>query len=578
MKTKYRTHTCGQLEKTDINKEITLAGWVQARRDHGGLIFIDLRDRYGLTQIVFNPDFKDFKLAESLRREYCIQIKGKVKARPIGMINQDLSTGEIEIEVKELNLLNKSEVPPFEIDERIEINEDLRLKYRYLDLRRKNMLKNLELRYRMTQIVRNYLDKHNFIDVETPCLTKSTPEGARDYLVPSRVNPQNFYALPQSPQLFKQILMISGYDRYYQIVRCFRDEDLRADRQPEFTQIDIEMAFIEEEDIQNIVEGIMKELFKEFKNKNLKLPLKRISFHQAIETYGSDKPDLRFNLELIDVDEIVKKSDFNIFKTSELVKAISLEKEISRKDLDEITGWAMRNGAMGLAWIKVSDEKYDGAVVKYFKEKELKELVKKLKLKNGVIFFVADKRKTVNEVLGRLREHLAEKYKLIDENKDELFWVVDFPLFEYSEDEQRWVSVHHPFTQPHPDQVKKMTTDPGNVRSRGYDLVWNGNEIAGGSIRIHGQEMQSDVFKSLGISEEEAKIKFSFLLDALKFGAPPHGGIAFGLDRLTMLFAKTNSIRDVIAFPKNKDAVCLMTNAPSPVTDSQLKELHIKLR
>ncbi|HLD10601.1 MAG TPA: aspartate--tRNA ligase, partial [Candidatus Nanoarchaeia archaeon] len=507
MKTKYRTHTCGQLEKTDINKEITLAGWVQARRDHGGLIFIDLRDRYGLTQIVFNPDFKDFKLAESLRREYCIQIKGKVKARPIGMINQDLSTGEIEIEVKELNLLNKSEVPPFEIDERIEINEDLRLKYRYLDLRRKNMLKNLELRYRMTQIVRNYLDKHNFIDVETPCLTKSTPEGARDYLVPSRVNPQNFYALPQSPQLFKQILMISGYDRYYQIVRCFRDEDLRADRQPEFTQIDIEMAFIEEEDIQNIVEGIMKELFKEFKNKNLKLPLKRISFHQAIETYGSDKPDLRFNLELIDVDEIVKKSDFNIFKTSELVKAISLEKEISRKDLDEITGWAMRNGAMGLAWIKVSDEKYDGAVVKYFKEKELKELVKKLKLKNGVIFFVADKRKTVNEVLGRLREHLAEKYKLIDENKDELFWVVDFPLFEYSEDEQRWVSVHHPFTQPYPDQVKKMVTDPGNVRSRGYDLVWNGNEIAGGSIRIHGQEMQSDVFKSLGISEEEAKIK-----------------------------------------------------------------------
>ena len=527
MKTKYRTHTCGQLNKNDLNKEVTLAGWVQARRDHGGLIFIDLRDRYGSTQIVFNPDFNDFKLAESLRREYCIQ---------------------------------------------------LRLKYRYLDLRRKNMLKNLELRYRMTQIVRNFLDKHNFIDVETPCLTKSTPEGARDYLVPSRVNPKQFYALPQSPQLFKQILMISGYDRYYQIVRCFRDEDLRADRQPEFTQIDIEMAFIEEEDIQNIVEGIMKELFKEFKNKDLKLPLKRISFHQAIETYGSDKPDLRFNLELIDVDEIVKKSDFNIFKTSELVKAISLEKEISRKDLDEITGWAMRNGARGLAWIKVNDGKYDGAVVKYFKEKELKELVKKLKLKNGVIFFVADKRKTVNEVLGRLRNYLAEKYKLIDENKDELFWVVDFPLFEYSEDEQRWVSVHHPFTQPHPDQVKKMTTDPGNVRSRGYDLVWNGNEIAGGSIRIHGQEMQSDVFKSLGISEEEAKIKFSFLLDALKFGAPPHGGIAFGLDRLTMLFAKTNSIRDVIAFPKNKDAVCLMTNAPSPVTDSQLKELHIKLR
>jgi len=577
MKTNLRSHNCGELKEKDIKKQVKLCGWCDTRRDHGGIIFIDLRDRFGIIQIVFDPKNKGlFKEADKLRREDCISIKGKVRKRPKGMENKKIKTGKIEILVSDLEIISKSKVPPFEIDDRIEVNEDLRLKYRYLDLRKPSMQKNLEKRHEIIKVIHEYLNKKKFIQIETPFLTKSTPEGARDYLVPSRTHPGKFFALPQSPQIFKQILMISNFDRYYQIVKCFRDEDLRADRQPEFTQLDIEMSFVNEEDIYNLCEELMKEIFSKVLKKKIKTPFKRMGYWDVIDKYGCDNPDLRFGLELINVDSIVKKSDFEVFKKSELVKCISLEKELTRKDLDYLTGWAIKNGAKGLAWIKISKGEMEGNILKYINKKVQNELLKKVKIKNGVLFFVADRKETVNEVLGRLRIKLAKKYDLIKEGW-EFLWVTEFPLLEYSEEEERYVSVHHPFTMPYEEDLKFLDKNPGKVRSRGYDLVLNGVELGGGSIRIHKKDIQDRMFKALGISKEEAKIKFGFLLDALDYGAPIHGGIAFGLDRLCAMLTGNESIREVIAFPKNKAAEDVMSNAPSEVNDKQLKELNIKV-
>ena len=576
--TAYRTNTCGELGIKDLKKKVSLCGWVQTYRNHGGLIFIDLRDRYGITQIVFEPDNKKlFSEADKLRREYCVNISGTVRKRPKGMENKHLKTGEIEIIIDKLDLINSSEVPPFEIDSRKEINEDIRLKYRYLDLRIPELQSNIITRYKITKLVRDYMDKNSFIEVETPMLTKSTPEGARDYLVPSRLHAGKFYALPQSPQLFKQLLMVSGFDRYFQIVKCFRDEDLRADRQPEFTQIDIEMSFINEKDIQDLSEGMVKDIFKNILKKEIKTPFKRMTFNEAMEKYGSDKPDLRYDLPLYNVDIIAKKSDFNVFKNTEVVKCLFIDKEISRADLDLLVSFAIREGAQGLAWIKIVDGKFDGNLAKFFNEKLQKELIKSANAtKNGALLFVADRRKVVNNVLGRLRQHLAKKYNYI---KDEwnFLWVTEFPLLEYSDEDQRWVSVHHPFTAPFKEDLKYLDKEPGKVRSKGYDLVLNGVELGGGSIRIHDKETQSTMFKALGITEEEARVKFGFLLDALQFGCPYHGGIAFGLDRLCALITGNESIREVIAFPKNKAAEDMMSEAPSNVDDKQLKELNIKL-
>ena len=578
LETSLRTHTNGELTAKDLKKEVRLAGWVLTNRDHGGLIFIDLRDRYGITQIVFEPNKKElFSEANKLRREYCIAVSGTIRKRPKGMENKNLKTGQIEVLVDKLVVLNKSEVPPFEIDARTEINEDLRLKYRYLDLRREELQKNIITRAKITRIVRDYMEKNSFVEIETPMLTKSTPEGARDYLVPSRVHAGKFYALPQSPQIFKQLLMVSGFDRYFQIVKCFRDEDLRADRQPEFTQIDVEMSFIDEKNIHDVSEGMIKEIFKSVLKKDIKTPFRKMTFNEAIENYGTDKPDLRYDLRLYDVDGIAKKSDFNVFKNTEVVKCLFIDKEIPRADLDILVSYAIREGAQGLAWIKVLNGKFEGNLAKFFSEKLQKELIKKTNAaKNGVLLFIADRKKIANNVLGRLRCYLAKKYNYIKDEWD-FCWITEFPLLEYSDEEQRYVSVHHPFTAPFKEDLKYLDKEPGKVRSRGYDLVLNGVEIGGGSIRIHNKETQDLMFKALGISKEEARVKFGFLLDALKFGCPCHGGIAFGLDRLCALLTKNESIREVIAFPKNKAAEDLMSEAPSEVDTKQLKELNLKL-
>ena len=560
-------------------------GWAHRRRDHGGVIFVDLRDREGIVQVVFNPDAGEsvHGQAHKIRSEFVLGVKGTVRKRPAGMENPALKTGEIEVVVSALEIMNESKTPPFSFDE-ADISENVRLKYRYLDLRRPALQKNLFLRSRLAQATRNYFAANGFIEVETPFLTKSTPEGARDYLVPSRIYPGMFYALPQSPQIFKQLLMVSGFDRYYQIVKCFRDEDLRADRQPEFTQIDVEMSFITEEDIMQIMEGLMAAVFKQCMGHDIHLPLPRITYRDAISRYGKDNPDVRFGMELVDLTEIVKNSGFKLFRevtaSGGIVKAIKSAKAsgLSRKDLDGLKDYVAVYGAKGLAWAKINKSDWTSPIYKFLLPAEVQAIGKALGLEEGdIIFFVADMPRIVNDALGNLRLHLARKLNLIDPEDLAFTWVTEFPLMEYSDAEKRFVSTHHPFTSPFLEDLPKLKSDPGKVRARAYDLVLNGSEVGGGSIRIHRKDIQAQVFEALGLSDEEARIKFGFLLDALEYGAPPHGGLAFGLDRLTMIMTHAESIRDVIAFPKTQKAACLLSDAPSSVSIEQLMELSLKI-
>jgi aspartyl-tRNA synthetase len=580
-----RTNSCGELNKEKIGKVAILAGWVHSRRDHGGVIFIDLRDREGITQVVFNPQSPVFAKANGLRSEYVIIVKGKVGARPQGTDNPKLFTGQIEILAEEIDILNEAKTPPFEIADDTDVSEDLRLKHRYIDLRRSSIQHNLMLRHKVCFKAREFLNKNGFLEVETPILTKSTPEGARDYLVPSRVNPGTFYALPQSPQLFKQLLMVSGFDKYFQICKCFRDEDLRRDRQPEFTQIDIEMSFIDEEDIQNLSEGLMQYIFKETLGIELNIPFPRLSYQESMDRFGSDKPDCRFKLEFVDISTLAAESDFNVFKEAvkkgAQVKGISVPggAQFSRSQIDDLAAKAVTLGAKGLAWMKVSGEDIESPIKKFFKPDQIKNILEKMKAKTGdLCIFVADRPKVICDVLGALRCHLGEKLKLINEKEFNFLWVTDFPLLEFNEEDKRWEAKHHPFTSPKLENNEIFKDNPGSIFARAYDLVLNGSELGGGSIRIHNSKVQEEMFQLLNIGPAEANEKFGFLLQALEYGAPPHGGIAFGLDRLVMLLANTNSIREVIAFPKTQKAVCLLTNAPSAVTDTQLKELHIKVR
>lgn len=581
-----RSYYCGELQANHIGEEVTLMGWVHSRRDHGGLIFIDLRDREGIIQVAFNPEVAAavHKKAHSLRNEYVIAVKGKVAKRPDGTINPDLKTGEFEVLAKELIILNEAKTPPFEISSRYGLSEDLRLKYRYLDLRRPHLQENLILRHKIAHLTRNYFNQKGFLEVETPFLTKSTPEGARDYLVPSRVNPGRFYALPQSPQLFKQLLMVAGYDRYYQIVKCFRDEDLRADRQPEFTQIDLELSFVQESDIYEIIEGLLVNVFKEVKNISLTHPFPRMTYQEALTRYGLDKPDTRFEMELKALTSYFGSSQFKVF--SQVVAAggsiLGLNAkgcaEYSRKELDDLTDLSKVYGAQGLVWIKVTSEEVQSPVIKYFTETEIQQLKNTLDAHPGdLLLMVADKKpKVACTALGQLRVHLGQQLELIDHNKWCPVWITEFPLLEYDEEEKRYSALHHPFTSPAEEDLVYLKKDPGKVKARAYDLVLNGNEIGGGSIRIHRKDVQEAMFEALAIGKEEARIKFGFLLDAFEYGAPPHGGIALGLDRLVMLLCGVESIRDVIAFPKTQKAMCVMTDAPSQVSDKQLKELSLR--
>ena len=582
-----RTDYCGNLRKTDLKKDVILMGWVQRRRDHGGVIFVDLRDRTGVAQVVFNPEVSSdvHKKAHVIRSEFVLAVKGEISPRPEGTVNPNLNTGDIEVIVNELRVLNESQTLPFVLEEGNEVAENLRLKYRYLDLRKPNLRNNLLKRYQAAKSIRSYLDKNGFLEIETPFLTKSTPEGARDYLVPSRVNPGNFYALPQSPQLFKQLLMISGYDRYFQIVKCFRDEDLRSDRQPEFTQIDMELSFIDEEDIFQIVEGMMTTLFKDVLGLGIAVPFPRLSYHEAISRFGVDNPDTRFGLELVDISDIVKNSEFKVFSRAiekgGMVKAINVKgyAEASRKELDDLADFVGIYGAAGLAWVKVSQGKWNSPIAKFLSEAEKSYLSEALGTKEGdLLLFGAGKRKIINDALGNLRLKLADNLSLIDKDAINFTWVTQFPLLEYDEKEKRYQALHHPFTAPLDDDISKLEEAPDKVRSRAYDLVLNGSEIGGGSIRIHLRDVQEKVFKSLGIEKKEAEEKFGFLLEALQYGTPPHGGIAFGFDRLAMMLCKTSSIREVIPFPKTQKATCLLTGSPSKVNKKQLTELGIKLR
>ncbi|MBI9112012.1 aspartate--tRNA ligase [Maridesulfovibrio ferrireducens] len=579
-----RTHNCNEVTAKNLGEEVLLMGWVQFRRDHGGLIFIDLRDREGLTQVVFSPEHNTdvHERAHAIRSEYVVAIKGKVRARPDGMINKALTTGEIEIIVDEWKLLNTSETPPFAIEDRTDAAEQLRLKYRFLDLRRPILAKNFILRNKAAQSVRRFLDGLGFLEVETPVLTKSTPEGARDFLVPSRMNNGEFYALPQSPQLFKQMLMVSGLDRYFQIVKCFRDEDLRADRQPEFTQIDIEMSFTDEETIMGMAENMIRTVFTETIEKELPSAFPRMTYADAMRDYGVDKPDVRFELKHLEATQIFKGSDFKVFAKSELIKVLHVPNgaQLSRKEIDEYTKFVEIYGSKGLAWIKVKEDgEWQSPIVKFFNEEEIAKLSELTKAKAGdILFFQAGSTDIVNAALGALRIKIGERFELIDESAYAPLWITDFPLLEYNPDEKRYVARHHPFTSPQVGQMDTISENPGEALARAYDLVINGYEIGGGSIRIHTPEMQQKMFSALGIGEEEARSKFGFLMDALKFGAPPHGGIAFGLDRLIMILCGAKSIRDVIAFPKTQKATCLMTEAPSAVASTQLRDLGIRLR
>lgn len=581
-----RTHNCAQLDLSHLDKTVILTGWVNKWRDHGGLIFIDLRDRYGITQVVFNPKLNSdaYEQSKSLRSEYVISIKGCVSKRPEESLNPKIKTGMIEVLVSDIEILNVAKTTPFEITNGLDLSEELRLKYRYLDLRRQGLQQKIIMRSKIYKLIRDYLHEQDFIEVETPILMKSTPEGARDFLVPSRNYPGRFYALPQSPQTYKQLLMISGFDKYFQIVKCFRDEDLRKDRQPEFTQIDIEMSFVDENDVINMASNLIKKLFEETLNISVNLPIARMTYKEAFETYGSDKPDLRFDLKIEQLNSLFQNTDFQVFKSiiksNGVVAGIKIPdgSAFPRNRIDDLVEKAKVYGAKGLAWAKYQDSDFNSGISKFFSQNEKKELINQLELsENDLVIIVADKYDITFDVLGQLRLLIGEELNLIKLDEYKFVWITDFPLLEYSEDENRYVARHHPFTSPKSDQVDMLLKDPSKAIARAYDFVLNGNEIAGGSIRIHTKDMQEKMFDALKIEKDEAQAKFGFLMQALEYGAPPHGGIAFGLDRLIMLLTQSDSIRDVIAFPKTASALSLMDDTPSEVSSQQLRELKIKI-
>lgn len=584
-----RTTYCGLVTEEFLNEKVTLKGWVHNRRDLGGLIFVDLRDREGIVQIVFNPDFSEeaLQVAETVRSEYVVEVEGVVTKRDAETINPKIKTGQVEVQVSNIEIINKSETPPFSInEENVNVDENIRLKYRYLDLRRQELAQTFKMRHQTTRSIRQYLDNNGFFDIETPVLTKSTPEGARDYLVPSRVHEGEFYALPQSPQLFKQLLMISGFDKYYQIVKCFRDEDLRADRQPEFTQVDIEMSFVDQEDIIAMGEDMLRKVVKDVKGIDVSGPFPRMTYAEAMDRFGSDKPDTRFGMELINVSQLGKEMNFKVFKDTvdnngeiKAIVAKDAANKYTRKDMDALTEFVNIYGAKGLAWVKVVDDGLSGPIARFFEDVNVETLKQLTEAKPGdLVMFVADKLNVVAQSLGALRIKLAKELGLIDESKLNFLWVTDWPLLEYDEDAKRYVAAHHPFTSPKREDIEKLDTEPENVQANAYDIVLNGYELGGGSIRIHDGELQQKMFEVLGFTNEQAQEQFGFLLDAFKYGAPPHGGIALGLDRLVMLLTNRTNLRDTIAFPKTASATCLLTDAPGEVSDKQLQELSLRIR